>query len=532
MKLKVIVLVVVSIVIAVLLATALGSYTRVPDSALADIATPNANVGAGPSRPSTAGKNYLPIIFLNSATAGGAWLLGGNAGTNWTSDFLGTTDNMTLTFRVSNTVAYRIVPAANLVDGFVPNIIGGSPTNAVPSTALGATIAGGGSRLSPNVISGTGQFAFIGGGLGNTANQSLSSIGGGSGNRANGTWAFVGGGMNNTADAWATVGGGVYNSAGGLAFVGGGGNNTAIGEGSTIGGGDHNVGGGVHSSIGGGIQNTTSGTNATAAGGANNYAWGNSSAIGGGVYNSAIGYYGTVGGGNHNSANGQYATVPGGWQNVASGVQSFAAGSHAQALHTGAFVWGDSTNAAFASTANDQFLVRASGGIFLYTDSAATVGAALNPGSGSWSNMSNKNLKSNFADVDSRAILERVSELPISTWNYKTQDESIRHIGPMAQDFNAAFNVGENDTTISTVDAQGVAFAAIQGLNQVVREKEIRIAALEEKNEQELKELTELKSEVAALKAQGTATGAFAWRDVVAGAMIALVAVMWVRRRR
>ena len=77
MQVKIIVLVVVSVVIAVLLASALGSFTRVPDSALAEVATPGASVGAGSSRPSVAGTNYLPIIFLNSATSGGAWLLAG-----------------------------------------------------------------------------------------------------------------------------------------------------------------------------------------------------------------------------------------------------------------------------------------------------------------------------------------------------------------------------------------------------------------------------------------------------------------------
>ncbi len=61
-------------------------------------------------------------------------------------------------------------------------------------------------------------------------------------------------------------------------------------------------------------------------------------------------------------------------------------------------------------------------------------------------------------------MLARLAEVPISTWNYTSQDASIRHIGPMAQDFYAAFGVGEDDTHITTVDADGVALAAIQGL--------------------------------------------------------------------
>ena len=67
---------------------------------------------------------------------------------------------------------------------------------------------------------------------------------------------------------------------------------------------------------------------------------------------------------------------------------------------------------------------------------------------------------------------------PIQSWNYKTQDPSIRHIGPMAQDFRAAFNMGEDERHISSVDADGVALAAIQGLHEVVKEKDAELAEL------------------------------------------------------
>src|SRR5438552_1164257 len=83
--------------------------------------------------------------------------------------------------------------------------------------------------------------------------------------------------------------------------------------------------------------------------------------------------------------------------------------------------------------------------------------AALYPGSGSWSNASDRNLKANFAPVDDLQVLEALSAMPMQTWNYQSQAAGIRHLGPMAQDFRAAFGLGENDTTISTVDAQGVA---------------------------------------------------------------------------
>lgn len=79
--------------------------------------------------------------------------------------------------------------------------------------------------------------------------------------------------------------------------------------------------------------------------------------------------------------------------------------------------------------------------------------------------------KEAFQGTDPVGILERLATLPIATWNYKGDDPSIRHIGPMAQDFAAAFAVGEDDRHICPVDAQGVSLAAIQGLYRLMREK-------------------------------------------------------------
>ena len=69
--------------------------------------------------------------------------------------------------------------------------------------------------------------------------------------------------------------------------------------------------------------------------------------------------------------------------------------------------------------------------------------------------------------------------MPIATWNWKSQDASIRHMGPMAQDFHAAFGLGETPKGISTVDADGVALAAIQGLHQLIKQKDRKISAME-----------------------------------------------------
>ena len=78
-----------------------------------------------------------------------------------------------------------------------------------------------------------------------------------------------------------------------------------------------------------------------------------------------------------------------------------------------------------------------------------------------------------------RRVLERLAAIPIQTWNYKSQDPSIRHIGPVAQGFYGAFGLGADDQHISTVDADGVALAAIQGVYELVRDQAAQIAALE-----------------------------------------------------
>jgi hypothetical protein len=77
--------------------------------------------------------------------------------------------------------------------------------------------------------------------------------------------------------------------------------------------------------------------------------------------------------------------------------------------------------------------------------------------------------------------LEKVANLPVSSWNYKSEPASIRHIGPMAQDFRAAFAVGKDEKTIHAADANGVALAAIQGLYLLVQEKDAQLSAQQER---------------------------------------------------
>ncbi len=153
-------------------------------------------------------------------------------------------------------------------------------------------------------------------------------------------------------------------------------------------------------------------------------------------------------------------------------------------------------------TGTNQFVAQASGGFFFYSG-AGTTGAELPHGSGSWSSMSDRNAKNNFAQVAPETVLARVASLPISTWSYKTE-QGVRHIGPMAQDFYAAFSLGEDDKHIADVDEGGVALAAIQGLNQKVqeqlKEKDNEIAALKHQNDALAKQLNELASAVQSLE--------------------------------
>lgn len=124
------------------------------------------------------------------------------------------------------------------------------------------------------------------------------------------------------------------------------------------------------------------------------------------------------------------------------------------------------------------------------------VGSATCNGS-TWNNASDRNAKENFNPVNAQAVLEKVVALPLSEWNYKSQ-AAARHIGPVAQDFHAAFQFnGDDDKHISTVDADGVALAAIQGLNQKLengmQKAETRVAKLEAENAELQQTVNELK---------------------------------------
>lgn len=502
--------------------------------------------------------------------------------------------------------------------GIIGTTVGGGVQNT--NSAEFATVGGG----SLNIATVSGWAATVSGGYQNTANGTYGTIGGGLNNYVGGGCATVSGGMSNVASGnysfaagyyaraftqgafvWADSQGSAFNSTnndtfnvrvqGGAHFVTSGAGMTIdgfpvlTGSGSTtlfntngapdvILGSPLNyaangvigatVGGGGATNVQGGppyrYTNGVTGNFGTVSGGAQNVA-GTFSFVGGGYGNSASGYSATVSGGGNSTASGSYSTVPGGAGNIASGDFSFAVGSRAQAANQGAFVWADSQGTTFSSTANDQFLVRAQGGVGInnsnpngaslfvagnrsggfanatswlvnsnastttapalrvlsgnpnatnvdgalsvsisgqgliaeFGNNSAWVAAITNDGtiySKGLALTSDRNAKENFAPLDAKTVLSKVVAMPVTEWNYRDDAADKKHIGPVAQDFEAAFGLnGGDDRHISVVDESGVALAAIQGLNQKVNELS---AALKQRDA----ENAELKTRLARLE--------------------------------
>jgi Chaperone of endosialidase len=172
--------------------------------------------------------------------------------------------------------------------------------------------------------------------------------------------------------------------------------------------------------------------------------------------------------GQNNKASGSVSTAIG-YGCTANGVNSISIGYHAVSNFSGTFVYSDaSTSAPTSATIANQFMVRATGGLTFYTDPGMTMGVSLSGGSGLWSSVSDRKKKANFMDVDYEDMLNKISLLKITSWNYKAQSKHIRHIGPMAQDFYKVFKVGENNISISTVDMDGVVLSGVKGLSNRV----------------------------------------------------------------
>ena len=356
--------------------------------------------------------------------------------------------------------------------------------------------------------------AMVGAGAGNRATGARSVVVGGGYNLASGQWSFIGGGGRQTGsgvagattqdhiasgDFSAIVGGQGNRATGARSFVGGGEVNAASNIAATVAGGSVNTASGAYSTIGGGVTNVASGSSSTVAGGNFNAASNPNATVGGGSLNRATGSFSTVAGGDGNTASNTWATVAGGLANTASGSYSFVVGATGHANFNGCAIlafWSTTTTFNCLGLSNvvrvganhgfsvDYFSQRADGGgnRWVYvgdTIAGQTIGtwtgAYLTDG-GVWTNASDRDLKEDFTPVEARAVLRRVASMPIQRWRYKGEAPGVMHIGPVAQDFHAAFGLGDSDKGIGTVDADGVALAAIQGLYQEVQERDARIA--------------------------------------------------------
>ncbi len=425
----------------------------------------------------------------------------------------------------------------NVASGAHATVSGGNHNTA---SGAGSAVAGGGyntasgsdSMVGGNHNTASGDKAFIGGGFYNVADGQEGAISGGRHNIAHGAYSSVGGGYYVDAEGqYSVIGGGISNQNDGTgATVGGGGHNAAVADFAVIAGGggfsaqygnrvtdEHGTicGGGAnlagndagsatdarYATVCGGSGNIAGNIYSTVAGGDGNQARGSSSTIAGGDANQATGGRSTVGGGGYNIASGEHSTVPGGFSNKAEGDFSFAAGRFARARYDGSFVWADSQVAQVSSPKADSFVVRARGGIWFGTNSSPSIpagrlintstGAYLSTG-GTWVNSSDRNLKERFSLVDPEEFLDALASIPISTWSYKAEP-GVRHVGPTAQDFYAAFGLGQDDRHISTIDAEGVTMAALQGLYRRVQDQEEEIRLLRREND-------ELKIRLAALE--------------------------------
>ncbi|MEZ5289393.1 MAG: tail fiber domain-containing protein, partial [Vicinamibacterales bacterium] len=173
------------------------------------------------------------------------------------------------------------------------------------------------------------------------------------------------------------------------------------------------------------------------------------------------------------------STLASGNQAVAIGNFLSAAGAASLVLGTnaattgaavGSFVFGDaSTPNTVQAFLPNEFKVRAAGGTTFYSNAALSTGVRLAPGASAWSTLSDVHSKEHFRDLDGDEVLARLARMPIREWNYRAQDPAIRHVGPTAQDFAAAFGLGEDALRISTIDADGIALRAIQALESRTR---------------------------------------------------------------
>ncbi len=371
--------------------------------------------------------------------------------------------------------------ASSLVTGTVPlNCLSGITSNQIdPATwQLATNLNGGIATLANGIVPGSAitnvtilgsSYSGNGGGLTNLLASQLISIGN-SNPPAAGNF-FLGLAGNSTMVGYNNVGIGTH----ALIANTNGQNNIAVGLNSLL----INTAGNNNTAIGAyALQANVGGQNNTAVG--LNTLYSNTN----GSYNTAIGTYAltSITNGTDNTANGAYAlqTSTSGFNNTAIGFNALnkaTTGSNNIALGYAAgisIITGSSNidigNVGISSDANIIRIGSTQTATYL-TGTVYANNTALT---------SDRNAKEKFTSISPQQVLDKVATMPVSEWQYKTDANGIRHIGPMAQDFHAAFGLnGADDRHISTVDEGGVALAAIQGLNEELHERDAEIQSLE-----------------------------------------------------
>lgn len=203
----------------------------------------------------------------------------------------------------------------------------------------------------------------------------------------------------------------------------------------------------------------------------------------------------------------QQSSFAAGEDNTASGAASVALGYHAHTnARQGSFVFSDRSSVdTLRAGVNHSANWRTSGGFRIFTSSNLSTGVTIQSGAsvsnwgqsnaviststgaylstaGAWVDVSDVNRKHLFQPVAGEDVLTRLRSLPITTWGYKVEDASVRHLGPTAQDFHTAFGLGSDNTTITGVDEAGVALAAAKALDARTTAQQQRIEALEAEN--------------------------------------------------
>jgi trimeric autotransporter adhesin len=325
-----------------------------------------------------------------------------------------------------------------------------------------------------------------------------------------GQWAHANIGLYSVAIGFNAAASGESSTAMGFATTASGLVSTATG-GGTMANGEHSTAMGYYT--------TASGDYSTALGGFTTTDGMYSIAMGGGTtasghFSTAMGLSTTASGGASTAlGNG---TVASGLSSTAMGEDTRAGGDYSTAMgryastadYMGSFVYGDgsgsTTDIVHASAAN-QATWRTTGGFRIFTNTALSNGCLIAAGGTAWSCTSSRLEKENFAEVDGEDVLRRLRAVPVTSWNGIAEGAQVRHIGPMAQDWHAAFGLNDDPLTIHQGDLAGVSLAAVQALDGRTRgvpEMEERIRQLEVENAAVIREAASLRREAAEQRAR------------------------------